>query len=125
MREIKFRGKDAVGNKGWVYGDLVHNQKVTTTGLEPRVMVAGYEVVENTIGQFTGVTDKNGREIYEGDIIKVGAACSLYEVTWCTVRSGFFTHCPGSKFFYLLDYWSTETVIAGNIHDNPELLKNE
>ena len=43
MRTIKFRGKD-VFTDAWRYGDLVHNQKVTTTGLEPRVMVGGYEV---------------------------------------------------------------------------------
>lgn len=43
MRTIKFRGKD-VFTDAWRYGDLVHNQKVTTTGLEPRTMVGGYEV---------------------------------------------------------------------------------
>lgn len=41
-RVIKFRGWDKVGNKGWVYGDLVHNQKITKEGLEPRTMVGGY-----------------------------------------------------------------------------------
>ena len=52
--EYKFRGFDATGQKGWVYGDLVHNQKVTRTGLEPRVMVGGYEVVSESVGLFTG-----------------------------------------------------------------------
>ena len=50
MRTIKFRGKD-VFTDAWRYGDLVHNQKVTTTGLEPRVMVGGYEVDPETVGQ--------------------------------------------------------------------------
>ncbi len=69
MREYKFRGFDAVGQKGWVYGDLVHNKKVTKTGLEDRVMVAGYEVVPESVGMFTGLYDFDNKPIYEGDLI--------------------------------------------------------
>ena len=70
MIRILFRGYDKM--KGWVYGDLAHAQGVDKDGkLYPRIMVAGYEVDQKSVGIATGVYDVNGKEIYTGDIIKV------------------------------------------------------
>lgn len=85
MRTFKFCGIDATGRKGWVYGDLVHNQRVTTTGLEPRVMVGGYEVIPETVGLFTDLKDANGTDIYEGNFISVflnGEKRQIGRVEW-------------------------------------------
>lgn len=133
-RIIKFRGKDAETGE-WRYGYyLVENQLgVLNHGIlqyeRLKGAVIGYTVIPETVGQFTGLMDKNGREIYEGDILAfVGSEnpkAFFVTVEWderlCCVylkridcpepnRYGFFPNC------YTLE---------GNIHDNPELLKTE
>ena len=125
MRKIKFRGKDIETGK-WIYGDLI--QRI---GYMPSIIYA-YEhngkicygecaVKRETVGQFTGLLDKNGKEIYEGDILQeIGSGKTVlvvYEAPqFCYADNSF-----GYKFLNLPENYT----VIGNIHDNPELLKAE
>lgn len=128
MREILFRGKRAE-NDEWVFGDLRHifygecypHIVDNSNGLNNSV--CGLEVDPATVGQFTGLTDRNGVKIFEGDIVHVKAhSCSFtgYVIYWpeearyaCKTKSGIrYAICARLEF-----------EVVGNIYDNPELLE--
>lgn len=137
IREIIFRGK-RVDNGEWVYGFLtcrnyidVFTQKVCYDGEEELTYctVEHCQVDANTVGQYTGLTDKNGKKIFEGDIVeftdkyihKKGRAEIVFEAfKW--KYSGCYD--GGNPIVWLcIDDKSVEFEVIGNVHDNPELLE--
>ncbi len=114
-REIKFRGK-RVDNGEWVYG-FYHCLYSSHNHCIDDYSGNTYQVIPETVGQFTGLLDKNGKEIYEFDIVR-RLDGSVYKIVY-SERDAAFVLC-GSKPIYLI---TNSLEIIGNIHDNPELIK--
>ena len=137
MQEILFRGKTL--DDEWVegayyhqtefYGDSFdgHNIITTTDELEDNMMNVCL-VIPETIGQYTGLTDKNGTKIFEGDIVK--AQDDLFGSPFCNGITGKVVYEETAFFIEPQDPMETQWLfnecavyeVIGNIHDNPELL---
>ena len=132
MREILFRGKRR-DNGEWVYGSLITERNMFDENLMTRHIqdieepYADNLIDGETIGQYTGLTDKNGRKIFEGDIVEFYDYCNggtcigkieysdedtafqiMYDETYCLLLG--------------YNFHGLELEVIGNIHDNPELL---
>ena len=138
MREIKFRGKSI---DEWVYGFLLRTNKfdlehgedikysIQTDNREQGEYEKYFITNDDTIGQYTGLKDKNGTEIYEGDIFEVINSHEERFIVWVEYSEKYaeFVIRHSSNIVVdnepLGDVNTSETVvILGNIHDNPELI---
>ena len=125
MHEVLFRGKEVADGK-WIEGFYSAEEYNPYSGeVEhiPRIQIIGkcvsLGVIPETVGQFTGLTDKNGRKIFEGDIVDYISSDVIGNPKTGTIIVEDMTDYD--TMIYLNH--SDELQIIGNIHDNPELLK--
>lgn len=121
MREILFRGKhihlfpqNEHLNGTWVYGYLCDKNYINSLGLNGELLVD-----PSTIGQYTGLTDKNGKKIFEGDIVRHGERISIIAYIPQYMR---FAGKRPQVIMAIFNFENSEVI--GNIHDNPEMLEN-
>ena len=131
MREILFRGKTE-SSKRWVVGDLLQWSDGEMCICENRNHFEKdkYIVIPETVGQYTGLTDKNGRRIFEGDIVYCKSRldnANMVVIFECgqfrMVLSENYRSYQTNSGFYDINCFDKEVI--GNAYDNPELLKGE
>ena len=151
MREILFRGKciDETCLKGkWLEGDILHDgvtgkyyintgnclNESDIVGEEGLLRFVAYEVDPETVCQYTGLTDKDGRKIFEGDIVKAiykpkdeDLTIDDFIINWDKYYCKYVGHYVRKENVYnpLLFGSQTSFEVIGNIFDNPELLKGD
>jgi len=131
MRDIKFRGK-RLDNAEWVYGyyfkDELKGNKNLIYDINLSKFLGLIEVIPETVGQYTGVNDKNGLEIYEGDIVEwAGFKMEIFWGEDIGFGYGFCWRSTEGEYGYheSITGFIDEYKIIGNIHSNPELLENK
>lgn len=133
-RKLKFRAKDLIHNQ-WIYGGIAEDRKGNTVILPKNDWSKGGCVDVETVGQFTGLHDKYGKEIYEGDILGIdingmnkkligmvegGVRGYCYDVVYLNHHKG---EERWSLYGTVMHDFPNRIEVTGNIYDNPELLE--
>ena len=124
MREILFRGKRE-DNGGWAYGSLLCYKGYS---IFDEIWENFLTVQAKTIGQYTGLKDKNGKRIFEGDICRNVKTGEIVSVKWHGTMAGYVWSKRTANNKNLYDFGELFRAfdryeIIGNIHDNPEFLE--
>ena len=128
IREVIFRGKRTDNGKwvkGYLYITHIGAHEIGSYDAEINIERLTFDVIPETVGQYTGLTDKNGVRIFEGDIVSLVKHDGLiYKVVYVPCRYEL-VNSKGVNCFVLDIYKSENIEVIGNIHDNPELLGGE
>ena len=128
MREVLFRGKYAPSG-AWIMGDL-RQYPSGAKAIKANDMLHIMEVSPDTIGQFTGLVDKHGKKIFEGDVVVLTLpAAKMHWRAVCKFHSGAFGlvwhHMGVERWQAFAAICNAEYEVIGNIYDNPELAEDE
>ena len=129
MREILFRGKQA-DNSEWIVGSLLQDDdgKTYIVGYEHRGGIDGmidaeltsWAVIPETVGQYTGLLDKNGTKIFEGDIVDISREEERGVIKWDEDTARFIILSDNISADFD-NYWGKDLEVIGNIYDNQDL----
>ena len=129
MREILFRGKTEP-SKRWIVGDLLRwiDGEMCICENRNHFEKDKYRVITETVGQYIGFNDKNGKKIFEGDIVNDEQSGYNYFIKWFPEYACFSLAGKNGNMEFGCDEFEiflNDLIVIGNIHDNPELLRGE